>query len=237
MKAQMIRALLKSKFIRKYRGSSGKMVYIYQLPGGHTVRVKAEEVKHSLQTLKLVYKRRGHGQGSAKLITSKADLDLVLTQTTFCMLSAGRNPKSLSDQKLSDKAIEARDRQLRSDLVEAGYIFTPAKGKYGAPEESIFVMCHDANQKQLAALGTKYHQDSILFVRNGHSEMVETTGKDRGSVMMSGDGHEYIPDADDFYTEVDIAGKPVKFVMNLVDVVKAIRRFMIKLWKGRNNHG
>jgi hypothetical protein len=212
------------------------MVYIYQLPGGHTVRVKAEEVKHSLQTLKLIYKRRGRGQGSAKLITSKADLDLILVQTTFCMISAGRNPKSLSDEKLSDRDIEARDRQLRGDLVEAGYIFTPAKGKYGAPEESIFVMCHDANQKQLASIGTKYHQDSILFVRNGHSEMVETTGKDRGSVMMSGDGHEYVPDADDFYTEVDIAGKPVKFVMNLADVVKALRRFIIQLWKGRN-HG
>jgi hypothetical protein len=66
--------------------------------------------------------------------------------------------------------------------------------------------------------------------------MVETTGKDRGSVMMSGDGHEYVPDADDFYTEVDIAGKPVKFVMNLADVVKALRRFIIQLWKGRN-HG
>lgn len=237
MKAQIIRALLKSKFIRKYRGPSGKMVYIYQLPGGHTVRVKPEEVKHSLQTLKSIYKRRSRGQGTAKLITSKADLNLILSQTTFCMISAGRNPESLSDRKLSDKAIEARDRQLRGNLVEAGYIFTPAKGKYGAPEESLFVMCHDANQKQLAELGAKYHQDSVLFVRNGHGEMIGTTGKDRGSIRMAGDGHAYVPDADDFYTEVDIAGKPVKFVMNLADVIKAVRRFIIQLWKGRNNHG
>lgn len=225
--------LSKAKFIRKYKGPSGKMVYIYDLPGGRRVKGRAEEIKHSLETLQAAYRRRPAGQGRARPITSKADLNMVLTKTTFCMISAGRNPKSPHDRKLSDRAVKVRDRQLRADLVKAGYIFTPSKGRYGGDEESIFVMCHDANKGQLATLGAKYRQDSVLFVKDGNSELIETKGDRKGSAVMAGSGHEYVPDADDFYTVVDIAGESVKFSMNLLDIAKAITRLVIQLWKGR----
>ena len=224
--------LLKAKYIKKYREASGKMVYIYNLPGGRRVSGRADEQAHSLATITAMYKRRAPGQGTAKSINSKADLDIILSQTTFCMISAGRNPQRATDVGMSDRAVKIRDIKLRSDLVKAGYIFTPAKGKYGASEESVFVMCHDANKSELMRIGAKYKQDSILYVDKGNSSLIKTHGEGSGEAIMKGSGHEYV-DADDYYTEVDIAGKPVKFSMNLSDIVKSIMRLVILLNKGK----
>jgi hypothetical protein len=198
------------------------------------VRTGVEEIRHSIDALKVMYKKRKRGQGLAKPISSKADLDLILTKTTFCMISAGRNPNSASDAKLTERDLKLRDGKLRSDLIRKGYVFTPAKGKYGAPEESLFVMCHDADRRDLMSLGSKYHQDSILFVQDGSSELIQTTGENAGSAVMEGKGHEYVPDADDFYTEIDVGGKPTKFVMSLAEIAKAIARSIVRLFKIRS---
>jgi hypothetical protein len=223
--------LLKAKYLRKYKGKNGKWIYVYRLPTGKHAHIAAEEVVHTPERLKAMFRRRDPGKGGAKHISSRKDLDYLLNNSTFCMISAGRNPERSSDKHMSDAQIRRRDAKLKQDLIDKGFMYTPAKGRYGEPEESLFVMCHDANKEELMRLGTKYHQDTILFVENGKSDMIKTTGDSRGEAVMSGSGYEYVPDADDFYTEVEIAGNPVRFTMTLADIVKAIRLVVGRFFK------
>lgn len=172
-----------------------------------------------------MFKRQPMGKGGPKSIKSKRDLDIVLTKTKVAFVSAGRNPEIPADVKLSDADISARDESLKSDLKQLGYLYTPALGKYGGlPENSLIVMAHGADSADMTRLGTKYNQDSVLTVNNGHSELVMTTGDQKGQVTMAGDGYEMVPAADDFFTEIEVGGKSLKFTMMLDEIKKAITR-------------
>lgn len=206
--------------------AEGKWVPV---PKGRRKKSLANE--HDIQQIRNMFKRREAGKGGPQEISSQHDLDLILKQTTFCMLSAGRNTEIESDRKLSDVQISLRDKDLKDDLVKLGHAYTPARGKYGALEDSILVMAHEANLKEMTALGTKYNQDSVLFVSNGHSDLIQTTGEMKGKISMSGDGHTYVPKAEDFYTEMDVGSKKVKFTMNLAEMAKSIVRLIMRLFK------
>jgi len=206
--------------------AEGKWVPI---PKGRRKKTLASE--HDIQQIRDMFKRREPGKGGPQEISSQHDLDLILKQTTFCMLSAGRNTEIESDRKLSDVQINLRDKDLKDDLVKLGHVYTSARGKYGALEEGILVMAHEANLKEMVALGTKYNQDSVLFVSNGHSDLIQTTGDRKGETNMSGDGHTYVPKAEDFYTEMNVGSKKVKFTMNLAEIAKSIVRLVIGLFK------
>ena len=190
-----------------------------------------------------MYKRQSKGKGGSKSIKSKRDLDIILTKTKVAFVSAGRNPEIPADVKLSDADIGARDESLKSDLKQLGYLYTPALGKYGGlPENSLIVMAHGADSSDMAKLGTKYNQDSVLTVNNGHSELVMTTGDQKGEVTMAGDGYEMVPAADDFFTEIKVGGKSLKFTMLLDEIQKAINRirYFVKAKKmpiGTVSHG
>lgn len=234
---KLVILLNKAKYIKRWRGPDGKWRYQYELPTGRgrgrKVTTTSPKAPRKLERIKARFGRKEPGMGHAKPITSKEDLETVLTQTTVCMISAGRNPNRTSDGGLTDKQIKKRTSRLKADLIRLGYVFTPTKGKYGQPEDSVIVMTHDANRQELVNLGRKYKQDTVLFVDNGKSEMIQTTGENSGDVVMEGTGHEYVPEADNFYTDIDVGGETLRFTMLLNDVAKAIFRWMMTLAKGR----
>lgn len=194
------------------------------IPKGRRKKTLASE--HDIQQVRQMFKRQASGEGREQVITSKHDLDLILTQTTFSMISAGANP----NEKLTPRQAKARHGKLLADLKKSGYMYTQGFGQYGAPEDSIFVMTHDANKREMIALGGKYNQESVLFVENGRSQLIGAT-EDKGKVMMAGTGYSYVPDAEDYYTEFEIAGEKIKFTMNLRDIAKALVRMVVRLCK------
>jgi hypothetical protein len=226
-----MRLVMKAKYIKKYRGSDGKWKYVYKI-GNRRVRHDAESEGHDLQYIQKHYGKRGPGKGGARPITSKEDLEIMLKETTFVMISGGPNPNRLADKKKSPKFFEKRDSLLKKDLDKLGYIYTPCKGRYDADEESVFVMCHDANREELMKLGAKYNQDSILFVDKGESELLGTHGETAGKRLMEGKGHEFVPDADNYYSVIDVGGEPVKFAMSLGDVIEKALRLVMRVFGG-----
>jgi Inorganic Pyrophosphatase/SNF2-related domain len=222
--------LEKSKYIRRYKGPDGKWRYIYKEGierspnrGGESKTLRGLTKEEAQKIIKR-FRRRGPGEGKEKTIDNELHLDLIIRNTTFCMISAGRNPNDPVDVKLSDEEIHNRDKKLKYDLREKGYIYTSCRGKYGSPEESIMVMTHDADREEMMELGASYNQDSILFSVNGNASLIFTTGPKKGNAEMSGSGFEYTPDAKDFYTMVPMAnGQRVKFAMSLEEIQKALR--------------
>jgi len=161
------------------------------------------------------YGKRAVGMGREVPIKSIPELNVLLDHSNFAMISTGRNPNMADHANLSNSEVAQRFKNLKKDLKDKGYQFTVTKGKYEGAEESIFIMAHDADRKELAELGNKYEQDSVLLVNKGKSELLMTIGPDKGKVTMSGSGHGFVPDAPDYYTIVSVAGRKVKFQMNL----------------------
>lgn len=222
--------LSKAKYIKRWRGKDGKWNYLYpedkkerpKRTGGEAGTVRGMTPKERDRVLKS-FRRRAPGDGKEKTIQKKEHLDLLLRESTYCMMSAGRNPKDPEDMKLSDAQIKQRYDNLLSDLKERGYVFSRCKGKYENPEKSIMVMAHDADRDDMMELGEKYKQDSIVFSEEGKGELIYTTGEKKGKAEMAGEGFEYVPDADDFYTEMPLAdGSVVKFTVLLEEVAKAL---------------
>jgi hypothetical protein len=169
--------------------------------------------------------------GGPRNIDSLEELDVVLKHTKLAFISAGRNPAVAEDVALSDADISQRDKDLKEDLKDLGYQWTPALGKYGSlPEGSIIVLTHDPTHSDMMKLGEKYHQDAVLFTDEGHSQMISTTGDNKGERDAQGDGYEMVPAADDYYTEVDIQGKKTRFSM-ILEWGKSLLHFFVKVWK------
>jgi len=205
---------------------------------------KENGVEHDLSVLKKVYQRRPPGKGVNLDIASRADFDKLYKNTSFAMISAGRNPMNAEDMKMSDAQIEQRTTDLSNDLVKAGYVYTPGDGKYTNPEESFMVMVHDADREHMFSLGTKYHQDSVAFNVHGKNSLLMTTGDKKGDVDMAGDGFSVIDKPakdDDFYTDILVGGKKMRFSLLMDEVKKALRLIFnlrkgkyTKRWKGKD---
>ena len=143
---------------------------------------------------------------------NKDQLTSVLADGKYALLSAGRNPNHEQDKKLQDGQIEARYEKMREDLREKGYKFTEVMGHYGAPEKSFLVMAPDRND--IANLGKKYNQDSVIYAESGKQEMHFTTGDSKNKSHF-GQGWKEVPDAQDYYTEVPLTnGQKIKFSLN-----------------------
>ncbi len=187
-----------------------------------------KDVAHSLRLIKKMYARRPEGKGEELPIASKADLQKILTKTTYALISAGRNPNIPADMALSDEQIDARQEQLKATLKSKGYIITSGKGSYGAPEDSVIVMAHDADREEVMGIGQQFNQDAIIFSQAGKNQMIYTTGENRGA-RHEGSGIEWLPkETEDFYTEVKAGGKKVKFTLNFDfdNLVKSIMNWL-----------
>lgn len=211
----------KSKYIRKWRGKDGKWRYLYtESRGGRSFLTITEE---EARIVKETFQRQSPGKGHEEKIPSPQALEYILKNTTFCMVSAGRNPNDPEDVKLTEEQVTARHNKLLSDLKSKGYVYTLCEGKYDLPEESIMIMAHDADRDDLMDIGSKYKQDSILFCDHGKNALIYTSGSNKGKPTMEGAGHEYVPEADNYYTKVPLkTGTVIKFSMKLNELIKAI---------------
>jgi hypothetical protein len=181
---------------------------------------------HSINLLMKAYGRREKGQGTSLPIASREDFDTLYKNTTMAMISAGRNPANAVDMKLTDKQIDERTKSLENDLKAAGYVYTPAEGKYENPEKSFMVLIHDAQKEEMFELGSKYNQDSVAFADKGKNSLLMTTGKEKGKEAMAGQGYSVIDnpkDDDDFYTDAPVAGKKMRFSLMMEEIKKALR--------------
>lgn len=248
----LVPILEKAKYIKRWRGKGGKWNYLYREPKGPRLPSEAMEQgtlpgmsEKEITKLLKNYRRRAPGKGREATIQKQTHLDTLLRRSTFCMMSAGRNPEDPKDMKLTDKQIADRYTDLLSDLKAEGYVYTRCRGKYVNPEESVMVMCHDAEKSDMMKLGKKYKQDSIVFSNKGRGSLIYTTGEKAGKEEMAGEGYEVVPKATDFYTKMPLAnGDTVKFTINLEELVKALRNILYaasqrqdsvnSLWKGKS---
>jgi hypothetical protein len=225
------------KYLRRWRGRNGEWEYAYteaqererkeKPESAHRGTLRGVTEKEVREVLKK-FARRPKGMGEEKTIQTKRQLGIILGQTTFALMSAGRNPNDPEDMKLSDKQVKERYAQLLSDLKEEGYMYTQCRGKYVNPEESVMVMAHDADRENVISLGEKYKQESIVFCSHGKNQLIYSTGKNKGKVTMAGSGYADVPDATDYYTKLPLStGENIKFTMSLEDIAKAIRLFIV----------
>jgi hypothetical protein len=181
---------------------------------------------HTLESIKSVYGRRKAGEGKQISISSPEDLEVILKNTKFACISAGKNPDSKEDQALTEQQIGERYKELKKRAVELGFVHTDAIGKYGAPEEIIQLMVHDADVKDALALGAEFHQQSIFVSDHGDGQVLRATGGKSGEVLGEGKGYSYVAsddDKEDFYTSVQTGGTwtRLRFAVNFLE--KAVR--------------
>jgi HK97 family phage portal protein len=144
--------------------------------------------------------RREKGKGEPVKL-SREQLNEVLDNGTFALVSAGKNPKIEADMALTNEQISERYKNLESSLKESGYAYTAVQGHYSGKEDSFLIQIHEAEREEIIQLGEKYNQDSIIFTQAQKNEMVYTTGADKGK-SVKGTGYSWEDNADDFYTEV-----------------------------------
>jgi hypothetical protein len=190
---------------------------------------------HTLGQIEEVYRKREPGKGRMVAIPSVEDLDLILKNTTFACISAGRNPDNPEDAKLTEQQVHDRFRTLKETAKEKGYVYTDAIGKYGTPEESIMVMLHDADEKEAIDIGEQFHQQSLFISETGNGRVVQSTADavyKKGQTRMKGEGFSYVNDADDFYTEVQTGSGWSRFRHEVAEIVaKALRAILWRLRK------
>lgn len=168
-----------------------------------------------LQSYKTKVARKPQGQGG-RVALSVAELNMALRHGRYAIVSAGRNNESPADANLTDEQINARSDSLEQDLVNAGYMYSPGRGKYqGATEDSFLVMAHEAETKDVIAMGKKYNQDSVIIGDKGRQQMIFTTGPNAGQAF-AGVGMEELDDSvTDDYTKMHTAeGQSVKYSLN-----------------------
>lgn len=160
------------------------------------------------------FKRRSPGQGIEKSIESEDEMKIILQETRYGLVSAGRNPENEIDRKLTPEQIQQRHLNLKRELVKRGYVFTPVVGNYGDMEDSFLVMMHDAEEREVVEIGRAFNQDSVIFVEKGHNSMIYTTGEKAGK-RLRGDGWQLLPkEQKEYYTQVNLRGGFFKFSLN-----------------------
>jgi hypothetical protein len=144
------------------------------------------------------------------------DLDRTLTSGPFHIISAGRNGNNPRHEGIDPKEFAERHKQLGEDLTKGGYKFVELKGKYGGLEEpSYMVVAPEDHAHVIRTLGYKYGQESVIHSHKGHNDLAFVSGP-ASNTSHKGTGFQYLPDADDNYSEyTDPAGKKVKFALNL----------------------
>lgn len=163
---------------------------------------------------------------------TKQELQDTLTKGNYTIISAGRNPNNPEEAKREpdDEFFHKRHEQLQDELESLGVPYTQVVGHYGGKEPS-FLVVHDDHElpqkikksqkgfmvrykkdqqkdmhKKLADIGKKYNQDSVLHGYEGNNVIEFTTGKNAGK-KCGGKGYKETPEAEDYYTEVDLRDK------------------------------
>lgn len=152
---------------------------------------------------------------SGEIRPDKQELDSLLNTGPVGFISAGKNPNNDDDDGLTDEDIAERQAKLAEDLTSAGFKFVRIKGRYGNDEDSFIVRLPQDAKSALVALGKKYGQDSVIYSEKGDNELIYTTGNNAGKANR-GKGFEYLPDAEDYYSEYQPEGsdEPLKFSLN-----------------------
>lgn len=175
-------------------------------------------------------KRGEKGKGHAVKL-SRQEVRQVLMYGKIGLMSAGRNPSDPRDMKLTDAQIEARGKQLKKDLTDMGYTFVDAHGRYeGLDEDSVMIMANDIDKKNLTTLGTKYHQDSVIYSDGNHNEYIYTTGSDKGKRYRGHGWDVKKEEVDDYFTEITTPKGKLKFLLdfNFSDLRKGIKLIIQK---------
>lgn len=160
------------------------------------------------------FKRRSPGQGIEKSIESEDEMKIILQETKYGLVSAGKNPNNEADRNLTPEQIQQRHLSLKQELIKRGYVFTPVVGNYGEMEDSFLVMMHDAEEQEVVEIGRAFNQDSVIFVEKGHNSMIYTTGEKAGK-RLRGDGWQPLPkEQKEYYTQVNLKGGFFKFALN-----------------------
>jgi hypothetical protein len=223
------------------RKNDGTYEYRESPPDGESKSVQDEskvtqdgkpEVKKDAPAKKrIVYKKY--------LRLDKPKLKETLTKGHYSLVSAGRNGSDPKESPMSpdDEFFHNRHEELRKELEKAGLAYTEVVGHYGS-KESTFLVFHDDTEltsktqksmmvhhrdsdeakehvKIIEELGKKFNQDSVLHGLGGRNEVVFTTGKKAGS-KCGGNGWKEVPEAEDFYTDIELAGKQhTKFSLDI----------------------
>lgn len=210
------------------------------------------ERSHNDAQIKAVRERFARKErGGHIAIESPEELEVILKDSKYSLVSAGANtkdtPAGRADAGKSKEFFKERHASLKDDLEKGGYQFTEVLGKYGAVEDSFLVMAHDANRKDMIALGEKYNQDSIIYAENGRQEMIYTTPSyferelpygvvqrvpaPKGSAHV-GERFQNIPSLQsDFYTQVKlgkgtVARFSLEFDFSAIKMARGLRQII-----------
>lgn len=189
------------------------------------------------------FQRTPDKKGDSVQFANKKELETMLTEGTYGIVSAGVNPNSEEDKKLTDAQIMERHSNLRKDLVDLGFKYVNQDGKYGDEESSFLVMVSDTNQDIITQLGEKYNQDSVMFCSKGTNRYVFTTGENKGK-YHEGKGHQMLDkDEGDFWSQVSYeGGEKERYRLNIDfskfydDIKKAIKGIILitrKKWQSK----
>lgn len=160
--------------------------------------------------------RKSKGQGAHIDFADEKEFKIIVDKGHYALLSAGRNPSSEEDAKLSDAQLKARNNALEKDLISKGYVFTRTMGKYGGMKEpSFLVMTHNPDEADMVELGTKYNQENIIIVHKLKNKLLYTTGSNKG-MWSEAKGYDMLPaGAKDDYTEVTVGKSKLKYSLKL----------------------
>lgn len=166
--------------------------------------------------LKKKIARRPPGQGAEAQLT-KPELRTLLNTGRFALVSAGPNPNEEADKGMTAEQAKDRHEQLRKRLVASGYMHTQVVGHYGGVEDSFLVMVHDAERRDVRALGQMFKQDSVIYADKGHNEAHYTHGDRHDQGLCSeGKGWSEKPSAGDYYSILRHPdGTTSKFALNI----------------------
>lgn len=229
---------------------TGKMVQVGQYVNKKTKRAEPVSSLKAPKDYDEVVKRYGEITGASKadipkslsdkcrrekpgsggeIHLSKKEVTTLLRHGIVGFISAGTNPNSMEEKKLSDNDIKAREKHLRDDLVKQGLKFVKVTGKYGEVEDSYMVMVPNVKDKELIELGKRYNQDSVIYSDHGKNKLIFTTGENAGK-SYNGNGFQILNnDAEDFYTEVATKKGKLRFSLkfDFSKLAKSIR-YLIK---------
>lgn len=169
----------------------------------------------------------GHGR---EIKLTKNEVTTLLKRGVVGLVSAGRNPEDPEDKDLPDAMVARRHEELRRELIDRGFKFQQALGKYGQEEASYFVMVPAVARDELVEIGEKFRQDSVIFSDHDRNEMIFTTGPNKFK-YHPGSGFRVLEDeAADYYTELKTPRGRIKFSLNFEfdKLAKALGWLLVK---------
>ena len=166
-----------------------------------------ENVKNYLKDVWRTVSKRPTGKGKEIRLTDE-QLIAGLEVGKFAFISAERNGLNNppEHQGKTQAYFETKNKELKQDLINKGYLFSSGRGKYGGlPEDSYLVMVHDGSEEDMTKLAEKYQQNSIIL-HNGLSQFFKKTyGHKKGELL---NGKDYVVNNDlkrDNYTMLKTA--------------------------------